>query len=124
MSASDRFQWSNLICRIRYEESVSVQTLCQDLLACYNQDLRTTIPAIFNLTKQSWKPSMPVGSSWASGIFHMTNTSFVTQYEENTLALGILYSWKSPEYKINNYRCIVWCGENEDFSDAYITWSE
>ena len=124
MSASDRFQWSNLECRIRYEDAVSIQTLCQDLIACYEQDLRLSVSALFNLTKQSWKPSMPNNSSWASGNFYMTNISFVSQYEENILALGVLYSWESLEYIINEYRCIVWCGEKEDFSDAYITWSK
>ena len=124
MAATDVFEYAHRAHNIRYSEAVSVKTLCTDLINSYNLTKNYNVPLLISLYNQSWKPSESNITSWVSGTAYLTNTQYTSEYEENTLAILILYGWSSPSYKIYDLKGIVWWGEKSDYSDAYITWSE
>lgn len=126
MAASNRFEFSHEpgTRRVRYDEGVSIKEFCEELLNVYNNTSSLHIPLLIHLFNQPWKPGKTNITSWVSGTAYLTNTQYTSEYEENTLAILILYGWSSPSYKIYDLKGIIWWGEKSDYSDAYITWSE
>lgn len=124
MAASTRFEYSHESHNIRYSEATSIKQLCENLIQQYNETKSYQIPLLISLYSQSWKPGKSNITSWASGTAYLTNTMYVNEYVENTLAILVLYGWQSPSYTIYEHRGIIWWGKKSDYSDAYITWSE
>lgn len=126
MASSNRFEYSHETHTIRYDQGVSLQTLCNDLLDSYEKTKNLNVPVLINIPNQSWRPSKLKISSWASGFAYLTNTSFINIYEENSLAILNLYGWMTVSFTnhpIYSEKAIIWCGNKSDFSDASIEWA-
>ena len=119
MASSDIYEYSHTTDMVRIDKNTPIQQVTQQILQKYSYKHALQVPLLINMKNQEWKPSnfiMDGTGYWCSGTCYLFNLGFLA---DSIFSVFNLFTY---DVNITNYRCRIFYGNNEDFSDMQIFW--